>query len=312
LAVSLVEGQAVPSARASQLLHDLLGVQLSAGSIASFVKTCQENLASVENHVKAALGKASVIHQDETGGRVGKEGWWTHVCSTERLTHDAAHASRGRAGMDAIGIAPRFRGTRVHDGLKRYQGSAFTPAWCNVHHVRERTFVEDVLKQAWAKARKDLLLERKAEVEQAKARGQRELELPVLAALLRRDEEILPQGYQVNPPPPPPQKSEHSKRKPGRATQRPARNVLDRFSQRKQAVLRFLFDCAVPCDNTQAERDLRMITVQQNVSGCFRSEQGITMLCRIRSSLSTLRKQEIALLSALEQTLSGHPVLPTF
>jgi len=55
-----------------------------------------------------------------------------------------------------------------------------------------------------------------------------------------------------------------------------------------------------------------MIKVQQKVSGCFRTEQGVTMFCRIRSYISTLRKQKIELLSALDHTLSGHPVLPAF
>lgn len=312
LAVSLVEGQTVPYARASQLLHDLLDVQLSAGSIARFVKTCHQHLAEVENTLKEALVKTAVLHQDETGMRVKKEGWWVYVCSTGRLTHYAAHPSRGRAGLDAIGIAPRFRGTSVHDGLKSYQGYAFIEALCNVHHLRELTFVEEELKQPWAKKMKELLLDMKAKVEQAKTQGQHALEVPVLAELLQRYEGILAQGYQVNPPPPPPKKSEQNKRKPGRAKQSPARNLLNRFSERKQAVLRFLFDFAVPFDNNQAERDLRMIKVQQKVSGCFRSEQGIIMFCRIRSYLSTLRKQDIPLFLALEQALSGHPVLPTF
>jgi transposase len=312
LAVSLVEGQAVPYARASQLLHDLLGVQLSAGSIASFVKTCHQNLAEVENDLKEALVKAPVLHQDETGMRVRKEGWWVHVCSTDRLTHYAAHPSLGRAGMDAIGIAPQFRGTSVHDALVSYEGYSFTQALCNVHHLRELTFVEEELKQPWAKSMKDLLLEMKAKVEQARAFGQQALDLEIATALLRRYEKILMEGYQANPPPPPPKKSEQNKRKPGRAKQSPARNLLDRFSQKKQAVLRFLFDFAVPFDNNQAERDLRMIKVQQKVSGCFRSEEGIIMFCRIRSYLSTLRKQGLDLLPALDQTLTGDPVLPAF
>src|SRR6266704_2653458 len=110
VATYLVEGQSVPYARASHLLRDLLGVQLSAGSIASFVTSCHQQLAQVETSLKAALVKTKVIHQDETGLRVGQAGWWVHVCSTDRLTHYAAHPNRGRTALDAIGIAPQFRG----------------------------------------------------------------------------------------------------------------------------------------------------------------------------------------------------------
>jgi transposase len=312
LATYLVEGQAVPYARASQLLHELLGVQLSAGSIARFVTICHQQLAEVETCLKAALVKEHVIHQDETGLRVGKESWWVHVCATDRLTHYAAHRSRGREALDAIGIAPRFHGTSVHDALKSYQGYAFIQAWCNVHHLRELTFVEEELKQPWARQMKDLLLEMKAEVERAKAAGQHALDAVVLAGFLRRYDCLLSEGYQANPAPPPPQKSAQGKRKPGRAKQSPARNLLDRLSGGKWAVLRFLLDFAVPFDNNQAERDLRMIKVQQKVSGCFRTEQGVAVFCRIRSYLSTLRKQGSELLSALEHTLAGHPVLPVF
>ena len=238
---------------------------------------------------------------------MGKTRWWVHVCSTDRLTHYAAHRSRGRTALDAIGIAPQFRGTSVHDGLLSYQSYSFTQAWCNVHHLRELTFIEEELKQIWARKMKELLLEMKAEVERAKALGQHALDLLVLARLLRRYDKILAEGYQANPPPPPSQK-----RPAGRPKQSPARNLLDRLSQGKWAVLRFLHDFAVPFDNNQAERDLRMIKVQQKVSGCFRTEGGVAMFCRIRSYLSTLRKQGIELLSALDHALAGHPVLPAF
>ena len=312
LATYLIEGQVVPYARASQLLKEWLGIQLSAGSIATFVKACHKQLAKVETSLKAALVKTDVIHQDETGLRVGTAGWWVHVCSTERLTHYAAHPSRGSQALNAIGIAPQFRGTSVHDGLRAYQSYSFTQAWCNVHHLRELTFIEEELKQAWAGAMKDLLLDMKAEKEQAQALGHNALDVLVLARLLCRYDALLAEGYLANPPPPPPRKTEQGKRKPGRAKQNPARNLLDRFSQGKWAVLRFLLDFAVPFDNNQAERDLRMMKVQQKVSGCFRTELGIAMFCRIRSYLSTLHKQGTDLFPALQQTFAGHPILPAF
>src|SRR5712691_865634 len=176
LATYLVEGQCVPYARASHLLHEVLGVQLSAGSMATFVKTCHRQLAEVESSLKAALVQANVIHQDESGLRVGTTGWWVHVCSTERLTHYAAHPKRGRKALNAIGIAPQFRGKSRHDGLKSYQSSSFTQAWCNVHHLRELTDHSKNTSKPGKGAMKELLLDMKAEVERAKALGQHEVD----------------------------------------------------------------------------------------------------------------------------------------
>jgi transposase len=312
LSTYLVSFQAIPYARASELLQDLFGVQLSPGSIARFVCQCHRHLAEWEATLKAALLGVGVLHQDETGLRVGKSSWWVHVCSTKHLTHYGANPSRGREGMDAIGIAPHFTGTSVHDGLASYHGYRFIEAFCNVHHLRDLTFIEEELKQDWAKEMKKLLLEMKEAVEQARARGQPALSTMVLAPLLARYDQIVQAGYQVNPFAKASTKADRYQRLPGRPRQSPARNLLDRFSLRKWDVLRFLLDFAVSFDNNQAERDLRMIKVQQKVSGCFRTEAGIAMFCRLRSYLSTLRKQGIPLLAALEQALLGHPVLSAF
>jgi transposase len=269
-------------------------------------------LAEWETKLKAALIQVRVLHQDETGMRVGKEGWWVHVCATEHLTHYGAHPKRGREGMDAIGIAPLFEGIMHRDALPSYQGYRFSEALCNVHHLRDLTFIEEELKQEWAKEMKDLLLDMKEAVEQARVRGQPALDTAVLAGLLARYEQIVQSGYQINPLIEKPPKTKQYKRLPGRPKQSPARNLLDRFSTRKWDGLRFLLDFTVPFDNNQAERDLRMMKVQQKVSGCFRTPEGLISFCRIRSYLSTLRKQGVLVFAALERALTGHPDFSIF
>lgn len=89
-----------------------------------------------------------------------------------------------------------------------------------------------------------------------------------------------------------------------------ATNLLLRLRDHADEVLRFLHDLRVPFDNNQAERDLRMMKVQQKISGRFRTEGGARAFCVIRSYISTLRKQGQPILAALEQAFRGSPVLP--
>ena len=66
----------------------------------------------------------------------------------------------------------------------------------------------------------------------------------------------------------------------------------------------------IPFDNNQAERDLPMMKVKQKISGCFRSQKGVEAFARIRSFISTLKKQGRFLLDELEQVFKGNYQFP--
>jgi transposase len=66
----------------------------------------------------------------------------------------------------------------------------------------------------------------------------------------------------------------------------------------------------VPFDNNQAERDVRMLKVQQKISGTFRSERGPIDYCRIMSYISTIRKNSINAIEAMKSVFLGTPILP--
>ncbi|MGZ6637378.1 MAG: IS66 family transposase [Solirubrobacteraceae bacterium] len=66
----------------------------------------------------------------------------------------------------------------------------------------------------------------------------------------------------------------------------------------------------VPFDNNLSERDLRMIKLQQKISGCWRTKAGAERFLAIRSYLSTARKQGLRPVDALTRLASGQPWRP--
>ncbi|GCE10741.1 IS66 family transposase [Tengunoibacter tsumagoiensis] len=307
IAVYLSQVQLLPNERVCQVMKDLLGVTISCGSLHNWMARCAQAIEPIEEQIKTALRRAKVMHQDETGLYVAGTRQWMHVACTKTLTYFGVHEKRGREAMDAIGIVPHFRGISVHDGWASYQGYLCQHALCNVHHLRELTFLAEEHQQAWAAEMIDLLLHIKDAVHDAQSRGHSALSPPVRAEFEALYRAWLRQADLLNP-----QQPHTGPVKRGRKKQSVVRRLLTRLRDQQTWVLAFMTDFDVPFDNSLAERDIRMMKVQQKVSGCFRSQEGASVFCRIRSYVSTMTKQGYALLPLLEMALVDHPISPTF
>jgi transposase len=288
--------QLLPYARTVEAMKELFGCAISPGTLAAAVRRCAAGLIETELKIKRGLRRSAVIHADETGLRVKGKLAYVHVASSERLTHYAADVRRGKAAIDEIDILPAYRGTCVHDGWLSYtQYPDCQHALCGAHLLRELTYFEELCEvtKAWASPLKELLLEMKGAAEREGA--------PVPAwrveELTARYDRLVAEGQEAQPPPDVPP-----------LACRQARNLLRRLTRRKQEVLRFLSDSSVPFDNNLAERDLRMVKLQQKVSGCFRTGEGARRFCRIRGYVSTMRKQGRGVLEALTGACRGVPL----
>jgi transposase len=303
-AVYLVEQHLLPLARTGEVLRDLLGVQMSEGTVGELITRCAGQVAPVEQQISEALKHAEVLHHDETGLYVAGRRHWMHVTCTPTLTHYHVDASRGQAALEAIGILPQFTGVSIHDGWASYFLYDCEHALCIVHLLRDLVFLQEQGLH-WAAELKALLLEMKAATDQARALGKTRLDFWEVVDWEAQFLRLLAEGDGLHP------RATAPPGKRGRCKQSDARNLLDRLRTHQKAVFCFLEDLRVDFDNNLAERDLRMVKVQQKVSGCFRSVAGAHAFARIRGYLSTLRKQGLPLLSSLHATLGGHPVLPS-
>jgi transposase len=87
LGVYLLEQQLVPYARVRELFADLLGAQVSLGTLVRWVRQSAETLRPVEEAIKVALAYAPVLHSDETGVRRAGALAWAHVADRWRAPH---------------------------------------------------------------------------------------------------------------------------------------------------------------------------------------------------------------------------------
>lgn len=290
--VYLTQHQLLPMERTVQLIEDLYGIKLSAGTVQTSIGQAAVRLAPAYTRIAQAISVAPVVHFDETGQRSCARLRWLHTAATAQLTWYGAHDKRGRIAMDAAGILPAFKGVAVHDGWASYREYDCTHALCNAHHLRELIYLEETTQQPWARKMIEFLRAARKEAHALHA-AQRTVSPKRLAHLHRRYRTILSEGERDNPP------ATQRPHRRGRIKQSPAVNLLLRLRQHAHDVLRFLADARVPFDNNLAERDIRMPKLKQKISGCFRTVAGAHCFAIIRSYLATLRKQRRNVFDAL-------------
>lgn len=299
--VYLVAGQHLPVARAAALLAQVCGAPVSTGWLAGLTAEAAKGLEGFLAALRAQLVAEGVVHADETGARISGARHWFHVACTDLLTLLDCHQKRGAEAFEDMAVLPFFSGVLVSDGWRSYWSyDACEHALCCAHLLRDLAAVAQVDRhQRWADDMADLLVEAKKAVESALATDEPGLSARQLKALRTRYTRIVKAGYAAVPD--------------GHRTgsyDRDAYNLLRRLDTQRADICRYWVNAAVSFDNNAAERDLRMVKLQQKISGCFRTMAGAKAFCAVRSYLHTARKHGLAHLDVLTQLFQGSPWIP--
>lgn len=296
----------IPVERSAEIFEDIFSVPLSEGTIVNTTKRCAKVLHGFHEWIFGKLIASEVIHFDETGVNIGGKLHWLHNASTPLLTSYFVHTKRGSEAFDAMGILPAFNGKAVHDHWQSYFKYGCDHFLCNSHHLRELTFVYEHYNQLWANKMIVFLCELKIEVEKKKEQGAL-LDSIQMKKYEKKYKRILREGFKVNSPP------EFEKvKKRGRKSKGKVLCLLERLRDYQNETLGFMYYLNVPFDNNLAERDIRMVKVQQKISGLFRTFCGAEHFCTIRSFISTVKKQGFSVIDALEKILNGKQVYLEF
>jgi transposase len=191
----------------------------------------------------------------------------------------------------------------VHDFWSAYQSLPCRHSYCNAHLLRELKSMEEHGGHRWGGQISGVLMEMKSAVAQACAHGLAEVPASTREDLHARYNTLVAGALQAHP--------ENLARPPGsgpgRIRQSAEYNLLSRLERHRREVLRFFDEPGVPFDNNQAERDLRMLKVQQKTSGCFRNVTGAERFCTLRSYVSTAKKLGLKLLDSIADAFRGSP-----
>jgi transposase len=285
LMIYLRDYQYLSSDRLTEFFEDIFLHSLSEGAAYHAELSCEEHLQPFDELLKDALKESPLNHADETTTRLNKKNHWLHVLSTSWSTYFSIHEKRGREAMEEMNILPHFRGTLVHDHFKSYFNYGYEHSLCNAHHLRELQAIIDNTGHTWAGSMQHLLKEIK-EAKEAKRL------LPTDKKSFSEEyDRLINLGY----------KEQRERSLPCRPKEI---CLLDRLKHYKTQTLLFMQKEEVPFDNNQAERDIRMMKLKTKISGCFRSRLAAKAFCCIRSYISTIKKNGMAVFQSLVDVFS--------
>jgi len=320
LTVLLDQEGVVAIKRLSDFFSTVTGglINPSKGSIETFIARFAHNVDNDIAAIKETLLNGLVINTDDTQMRCTETleyndddnatlvtaekttfGVNIRTYSNEKATLYTVNPKKDDKGVIRDGVLPEFSGIVGHDHDKKYYKYSDKNATCCEHLSRDLKGLRDLYNCQWADGFRDFLLKMNDHKKHDQATGKDKCDENLLEYFSKRYDSLIQEGDDLL-----------KDFKPETFGYDEFRKMLARLRDYKDAYLLFIRDYNAPFTNNLAERDLRPCKTRQKISGCFRTWKGISDFAKIRSVISTWKKQKSDLYAKIyEKFPELHPTI---
>ena len=278
--------QNIPLARLSDVLRDLLGLEISEGALVNILHASRKPFAKQTSLLKAKLLSGTALASDETGVRVGKANWWLWVFHHDDSAVFVVDEHRSKAVVQSFlgewrpdyWISDRL-GSQKDWAKKDHQ-------FCLSHLIRDVQYAIDEGDAVLGPGLKGLL-------KRACAIGRRRPELKdsTLKAYEADLDRRLDRLLALNP------------------THKAGRKLQKTFKEIRSHLFVFVTHRELTATNNGSERALRPCAIYRKVTNGFRSEWAAKLYADVRSAIETGRRRCIRAIDAIRLTLNGKPLV---
>ena len=273
-------------------LCSALELDLSTGTLLDICNRFADKCKDVRPMITSLLQSSLSLGIDETGGNINGSKIWHHTTVSEDATLIVAHKNRGEKGTLSSGVMQNFTGIVCHDFWRSYfKLENVIHAMCAAHLERENNKAQaDNPTLKWPTLMNDLFHDLERARKKFLLLGLDRIPDEVLLPYRDHYDDILKLGDEEDPIPLVGEKLKKNgePRKPALSK---GQNLLKRYKEYKEEILRFAADFDVPVSNNRAEISFRFFKVAYNVFGCFRTEKGAADFSMMNSVFDTGRKQ---------------------
>lgn len=265
--------QSIPFKRMVDILNNVFGLQMSQGTVSNILQRMRKKAEKEMDAIRSEIEKAEVVGADETGVKINGEQHWVWTFQTEALTYMAVDKGRGKAVIDKHfpeGLPQSILVTDRHSSY--FKMDVKDHQICIAHLLRNLIYLSQTVPDSDWPTKMMALLREAIHLKHLSPQGC--VDAREADRIRGHLDELMDKLPIVD----------------DEAQQKTLSDFLLNLMPKKEFMLTFLTNPAVPADNNASERSVRPVKTKMKVSGQFKNEDGATSYTSLHSIIQTARK----------------------